>query len=78
MLSQEIAPGIFCANSIINIKRPFVKFINTTEHVFVLPKSFLPIFELLKNFYYVSIKETNNNTNNNRNQKFQEQIAINT
>ena len=42
IFSQEIAPGIFCANSIVTKDDCFVKFINTTNEDYDLATSFEP------------------------------------
>lgn len=52
ILSQEISPGIFCANSIVNKENCFVKFINTTENDFKLPMGFKPKHDSLTKYHY--------------------------
>lgn len=42
VFAQEISPGIFCANSIVNRNNCFVKFVNTTNNDFTLPIEFRP------------------------------------
>ena len=39
-ISEEIAPGVFCANSIINKSNPIVKIVNTNNHIIKLKRIF--------------------------------------
>lgn len=62
ILSNEIFPGIFCANTIISKGRPYVKIINTTTKDVVLPQNYAPIYEPLANFYYCTLPTNINET----------------
>lgn len=58
--SQEILPGLFCANVIVNAAQPFLKFINTTDNSIAIPNEFQPQFEPLTNFcFYSKVNNTN-------------------
>lgn len=64
--SQEIQPGVFCANSIINKLNPLIRIINTTNDTIKLPKHFPNNLEPLENF---DIFHINKNEQTNRKEK---------
>lgn len=62
VFSQEVAPGIFCANSIVGKDNCFVKFVNTTENDFKLPITYKPKHAPLSRYDYYH--PTNGNIDN--------------
>lgn len=50
LISNEICPGVFCANSLINNENKLVKFINTSENMIKINKNFQKQLIPLKNY----------------------------
>lgn len=58
ILSKEIKPGVFCANSVLNAKNPLVKFINTTEYTVKIRENLIDRLQPLENYNIFSINQT--------------------
>lgn len=73
-VAQEITPGIFYANSIIDKDNTYLKFLNTTESNAVIPINFMPKLEPLKNFQ--SVSDSNNQNTKDRNKQLLSELNI--
>lgn len=64
LLSQEITPGVYCANSIVNSKNHYIKFINTNNTPTRINKNFKRKYVSLRSFdvyNFNKIKKLNRN-----------------
>lgn len=66
ILANEIQPGVFCANSIINSNNSLVKLINTTDYTVKIRENISDQIQPLENFNIFSINQT---TQTNRKEK---------
>lgn len=70
--SAEIAPGVFCANAIVNSKAPFVKIINTNDYPIQINKPQFK-FSLLNDFFIANV---NKNPNADRLEKLSAELNL--
>lgn len=61
--SAELAPGVFCANAIVNSSEPYAKIINTNEYPVHIANFNLKTSNL--NDFYIAKIDCNNNLYNN-------------
>lgn len=50
ILSKQIKPGVFCANTLVSPEAQYVKFINVNSNANVIPHDFVPQIIPAKNF----------------------------
>lgn len=65
VLSQEIQPGVFCANTIVSPASTTVKFVNTTNKQTII-KNFIPKSEPFRNFIKVESNKHKHKSNKNK------------
>lgn len=71
LVSQEVAPGVFCANCLISEQNQVIKFINTTNETVKINKSFPKTLIPLKNYEIYSFSEIDQV---NRHEKLKEEL----
>lgn len=77
IFSEEICPGVFCANTLVNKGNCNVKIINTTTKEVLLPANFYPKHEPLANFYFCAIPNNTNKENiSERAQKLKNELKL--
>lgn len=54
ILSKQIKPGVFCANTLINPETQYVKFVNVNNHAEIIPLDFNPEIIPANNFVTIS------------------------
>lgn len=71
--SQEIKPGVFCANSIISADNQVVKLVNTTDKMVKIDKDFCKLITPLENYYIFALGQADNI---NRNEKLRNELNL--
>lgn len=75
VISEEICPGVFCANSIINAANSYIRIINTNNEDIVVPSCYRPNIKSLKEYYIYKLDEQMK-TSNERLLKLKKELRI--